>query len=98
MRVKLFGRYYTLVRVYMKHNEGLCDAPDTPGKKIRICTTSKNKGELETLLHEMLHACDFYKDEAWVKTAANDMANVLWRMGYRKQKDLPPVDPPPASG
>lgn len=94
MRIKLNGKYYTLVRVHMPTKNGLCDHPNTPDKKIRVCTSLKNKPELEIVLHELLHAVDFTKDEEWVHTAAHDIAQVLWRLGYRKQ----PVDPSSSAG
>ena len=87
MRIKLFERYWNLVKVHMPTKFGLCDPPDKPGKKIRICRSLRGKDELEILIHEMLHACDFHKDEPWVKTTANDISNVLWRLGYRKTAD-----------
>lgn len=84
MRIKLFERYWNLVKIHMPTKFGLCDPPDKRGKKIRICSSLRGQHKLEILIHEMLHGCDFYKDELWIKTAARDITNVLWRLGYRE--------------
>lgn len=47
----------------------------------------KPKKELDILLHEMLHATDWYKDEEWVQEVATDIAEVLWRLGYRRNHE-----------
>lgn len=98
MRIKLLNRYWNLIRVFMPSKHGLCDPPDMPGKKIRLCTKLRRKRELEFLIHEMLHACDFSKDEAWVTGTAHDISAVLWKLGYRKTGPIPdePVDEPEA--
>lgn len=85
MRIKLFGRYYQLLRPRLNAElDGKCDSPVTPGKVIKVKRSLRGQRELEVLIHEMLHACDFHKDEEWVTTAACDIMRVLWRLGYRK--------------
>lgn len=88
MRIKLFGKYWDLVRQKLpRTTEGSCDPPTIQGKQIRIGRTLRGQRELEVYIHEMLHACDFHKDEPWVTTTANDITQVLWRLGYRKGPD-----------
>lgn len=38
--------------------------------------------ELEVLIHELLHASDWTKDESWVHDTARDIATALSAMGY----------------
>ena len=38
--------------------------------------------ELEIIIHELLHAADWYKDEEWVEDAGNDIAKILVALGY----------------
>ena len=88
MRIKLFGKYWNLVRERVSRTKnGNCDPPSVSGKKIRVDPKLRGQLELEIYIHEMLHACDFHKDEPWVETTANDITQVLWRLGYRKGPD-----------
>lgn len=94
MRIKLFGRYWDLFRdndSLTRTQNGLCDPPEKQGKKITVRKSLRGQAELEILVHEMLHACDFHKDETWIDTTAHDITQVLWRLGYRK------VTPPAAA-
>ena len=43
----------------------------------------RTKASLERVLHEAIHACDFDMPENKVDMIAKDMANFLWRLGYR---------------
>ena len=66
---------------------GDCDSPDRPNKAIRIIKSLRDRVELETFLHEMLHASDWSKDESWVEEVAHDISQSLWRLGYRRIED-----------
>jgi hypothetical protein len=67
-------------------NDGDCDAPDVPNKKIRIASDTRGRVRLETYIHEFLHAsCWVLTDEA-VEQAGHDIARALWRLGYRGEK------------
>lgn len=55
-------------------------------KLIHIDARATGKDELGTYIHESLHCGDWYKDEAWVDQLSRDMADFLWRLGYRKGK------------
>ena len=64
---------------------GVCDPPTAKNRKIEISTEIKGKKELEVLLHEALHACHWDLDEEAVYESANDIANMLWKCGFRKK-------------
>src|SRR5688572_15329806 len=72
---------------------GDCDDPAQKGRTIRISREAKGRKELEMLLHEMQHACNWVQaSEEYVTRSSHDMANVLWRLGYRKVTDGAYVD------
>ena len=90
MRITLLGKHWHIERPRSITREGEpqhgeCDPPDTPKKAIRVVSYVKGREELETFLHEMLHACDWSKDESWVEQTAYDLSIALWRLGYRRQ-------------
>jgi len=87
MRIKVGNKYWNLIFTELDEDVGgECDSPDTHGKEIRISTDLKNQEELEVLLHELLHAADWSKDEEWVEEIAYNIAHILWGLGWRKQK------------
>lgn len=65
---------------------GECDAPSTKGKEIRVRENQSEKDELETLIHEGLHACDWHKDEEWISDAARDLARFVYAQGWRRTR------------
>lgn len=65
-------------------NRGVCDSPETRGKEIKIQAGLKDEELLEVLIHESLHACAWNLDEEAVQKTAEDIARMLWRIGYRK--------------
>lgn len=67
--------------------DGTCDHPTTKGKKIQIATKLSDKDTLETVIHEIYHASDPNLSEEAVNEMARDMASLLWRLGYRRQKE-----------
>lgn len=84
MRIRLRGQVWDLVRCKLPDGtDGLCEPPGRPGKRIKIRKDMGAKDELETLIHEMLHACYWDLDEKAVEEAARDIARALWRLGYR---------------
>jgi len=85
MRIKIGGKYWNLVFTELdEETGGECDSPDTNGKEIRIATDIKNQDELEVIIHELLHAADWSKDEEWVEVIADDIARTLWKLGWKK--------------
>lgn len=71
-------------RTFSKTDRGLTEAPHIKGKRILIRENMSQLDELDTTLHEGLHAADWSKDEEWIEEAAHDIARLLWRMGWRK--------------
>lgn len=63
---------------------GECDPPGRVNKAIRIKRRLPPDVELETLIHECLHAAawDMF-DEAFVTQLAADIARLLIRLGWR---------------
>ena len=85
MRIKIGGKYWKLIFSKLRGDYlGKCDAPDTNDKKIRISKNLEEVEELDVLIHELLHAADWYKDEEWVERTASEIAKVLWKLGWRK--------------
>ena len=86
MRIKVCRKYWDLLFTDLdEETRGECDSPDTHQKQIRICKTIKEEEELEVLLHELLHAADWSKDEEWVEDASCDIARILWKLGWKKK-------------
>ena len=84
MRVKVGNKYWNLLFTELdEETGGECDSPDTNGKQIRIATDLQKQDELEVIIHELLHAADWSKDEEWVEVIADDIARILWKLGWR---------------
>jgi hypothetical protein len=89
---------------------GYCSDPFVSADKRFIAIGKKCEGkpqlELDTLIHEMLHALapfpreDWGKDhvETWVNDSASDIAIALWRLGYRKQDTDDKTEQTPEEG
>lgn len=72
---------------------GSCDDPAQKGRTIRISREATGRKELETLIHEMQHACNWLQSsEEYVAQSSADIASALWRLGYRKVVDGAYVD------
>ena len=85
MRIKIGNKYWSLIFTELdEETRGECDSPDTQGKEIKIATDLKNQEELEVIIHELLHAADWSKDEEWVEVIAYDIARTLWKLGWKK--------------
>ncbi len=93
-RIRLNGENWTLrfqdlskYDTEDRHIHGLCDSPTAKRRSIYVDTRVKNRFQLEMLIHEMLHAVDWHKDEtAFIEPVARDIAKVLWSLGYRLEK------------
>ena len=88
MRITLGGKIWELRFVpYLGPNKrGDCDPPTTKGKAIRICTGQTDQEEMDTIIHECIHAEGWHIDEVFIERAATDIARVLLRLGYRRNK------------
>jgi hypothetical protein len=86
MRVRILGKQWS-IECDARLPDGVygdCDPPDTPRRKIRLRKGMSERRHLEVLIHEVWHAADWSRDEAFVSESARDMAEILWRMGYRR--------------
>lgn len=88
MRVVIRNKAYNLQFVPKIENDalGICDAPTAKAKRIRIKSKLRGEKRLSVLVHELLHACYWDMDEEAIHYAADDIARVLWRVGYRADK------------
>ncbi len=89
MHITILGKRWELKFVdgrKMPDALGACEPPDSPRKEIRVRQNLRGKLQLDTLIHEMLHAADWSKDEHdWITPVAADIASVLWKLGYRRK-------------
>lgn len=97
MRLKILGRWWRLRFVNKLPTRGPrnpdervigeCDPPTVKNKEIRVLAKASEKEQLESLIHEMLHAAGWHIDEDFVARFAEDVARSLWRLGYRREDD-----------
>lgn len=70
------------------YNGGHTDPPGKPNRAIKILQRLQGKERLETIIHEAGgHAADFKWSEDYVEEWAHDLAELLWRLGYRAPGD-----------
>ena len=77
------GRKYKID--YNADHVGRCDSPAGAEREVEIRAGLKPKEHLEVCIHEALHALDFDKSEVRVDMVGRELANWLWRLGYRKE-------------
>lgn len=87
MRITILAKRWLLRFVEGREipgKRGDCDPPETPNKSIRVWRELTGEERLEVVIHEILHASDWHKDEdSWIAPLAKDLARVLWKLGYR---------------
>lgn len=90
VKMRLVGKTYRIKEVHpssMPGSLGECDHPKDRKKEIRVDKTLFGREKLEVMIHEALHACDYFKSsEKWVNAAARDISILLWKKGYRQSK------------
>lgn len=88
-RVKILNHTWKLVwakrgqafpGLLSKTGEGVCESPELTHKKIILRKGLRRRKMVEAILHELLHAADWTKDEEWIHNTAYDMARELWRL------------------
>ena len=62
---------------------GYCTHPEF-GKELAIPLDGDTESELDTIIHECIHACHWDMAEEAVDETAASIAHVLWRLGWRK--------------
>lgn len=65
--------------------DGSCCVRKNYMPMLAIMKKLNTKKGLETAIHEGLHACGLYS-EADVNPTAKDIADFLWKLGFRKVK------------
>jgi len=85
MRVEIRGKRWSLdiVDRLPDGSHGDIDPYDRPRKQIRIARNQTPIDQLDTLLHECLHAAFPDLDEDAITESATDIAKVLHRLGCR---------------
>lgn len=85
VRFRIRGRVWGFVRRKLPSGTfGLCDPPAKPGKRISIDNRLRGRLEMDTTIHELLHAACWDLSEEAVDETATDISRALWRIGYRK--------------
>jgi len=65
--------------------DGTCDYPRSSKPAIRTMTPYRTCLELETIIHESLHAENWAVTEEVTTRSAHEIARLLWRLGYRRK-------------
>ena len=66
--------------------DGFTDTYGLNERHLTITTEPGTKRELETFIHESLHAENWAKTEKVVERVGREIADFLWRLGYRRIK------------
>jgi hypothetical protein len=80
---KLFKIRFVLSREIPSDRWADCSHPQDKNKEIRVRRVIAGKERLETILHEARHAIYPDEGESSVDCHGKDLANLLWRCGYR---------------
>lgn len=86
LAVRIAGQQWRLVRRSLKARR-LCGLCDYEKRTISVCTSMAGVDELDTLCHELLHACQGFASEDHVAEVATTLATILWQLGYRKEDE-----------
>jgi hypothetical protein len=62
---------------------GYCTHPELD-REIAIPLDGDSESELDTICHEVLHACQWDLSEEAIEETACSLAHTLWRLGWRK--------------
>lgn len=82
MRCRIRGKYYRLK--FAKLERPLLGLCDWDKKTITICNQLGGELELDTIIHELLHAAQPDQNEDAIDQTSTDIARVLVRLGYRR--------------
>jgi len=80
------GTRWRLGNVKARRELGGCEGPHISGREIDIPVGGSRQQDLDTCIHESIHACLWDLDEEAVSESATDIAALLWRLGWRKKK------------
>jgi hypothetical protein len=81
------GKRYRIKKVRRGRDYlGICDDPKDHYKVLEAPIDGKSCNDLDTIIHESLHACLFDIDDAVIDASATSIAKFLWRLSWRKLK------------
>ena len=85
MRVEIRGKRWSLEVVdYLQDGScGSIDPQDTPQKRILIASNQTPLDQVDTVLHECLHAAFPDLDEECITESSTDIAKILHRLGCK---------------
>lgn len=88
LQIKLRNREWKFLysNAIPKELNGDCTAPDIKNRTIRIRPCLDPYDELETIIHECLHACYWDLSEEVVEESASGIAELLIRLGYHRER------------
>lgn len=84
MFLTIRGRRWRFRRRPIRKDQGRCEHPRAPAKEIVVAAGLTGEEELNTTLHELLHAAFWDLDETAIEEAGTDLARALWRLGWRR--------------
>lgn len=83
-RHKFRGKTYTLIEVPSDAG-GECSDPNCCPRELLIPIEGESEYDLEVIIHEGIHACCWDICETSVREISHDIANLLWKLGWRKE-------------
>jgi hypothetical protein len=88
MKARLGGKWFQLRRSGNLGNCGECDTTKHKNGKvdriIRVATWQAEEDELDTWVHEAMHAIWPAMTEQEVAKSSAELSKMLWRLGYRR--------------
>jgi hypothetical protein len=79
------GRRYRVVEgASLRGDWGRASNPKLKGAEIRIAKGLTGIHELDTIIHEAIHAALWDLDEDAVSETSSSIAGLLWKMGFRR--------------
>lgn len=84
----LRGKLWRVLRTGKTLESGADGSCSRSKATIRVRKKLNGRRELETYLHEALHACFWDLDEEGISEAAQDISKMLRKLGYRRKPDI----------
>ena len=84
--VAIDGQRWQLVFRSLRRRN-LCGLCEYDKRRVSICTSLDGMERLDTICHELLHACQGFASEEHVAQTATVLATVLWQLGYRMEDE-----------
>lgn len=80
------GQRWELVFRSLRRRD-LCGLCEYDRHRVSVCTSLRGIDRLDTICHELLHACQGFASEEHVAETATVLATALWRLGYRMEAE-----------